>query len=41
MVAVAWLVVSPRTVESHVEQVLRRLGFRSRTQIAAWMAGRG
>ena len=32
----ARLVISPRTAESHVEQILTRLGFRSRAQIAAW-----
>ena len=36
----ARLVISPRTAESHVEQILTRLGFRSRAQIAAWTAGR-
>jgi non-specific serine/threonine protein kinase len=36
----ARLVVSPRTAESHVEQILTRLGFRSRAQIAAWVAAR-
>jgi non-specific serine/threonine protein kinase len=36
----ARLVVSPRTAESHVEQILTRLGFRSRTEIAAWAAKR-
>ncbi len=34
----ARLVISPRTAESHVEQILTRLGFRSRAQIAAWTA---
>ncbi|SNS76558.1 non-specific serine/threonine protein kinase [Geodermatophilus pulveris] len=34
----ARLVISPRTAESHVEQILTRLGFRSRAQIAAWAA---
>jgi non-specific serine/threonine protein kinase len=29
---------SQRTVETHVEHVLRKLGFGSRTQVAAWMA---
>jgi predicted ATPase/DNA-binding CsgD family transcriptional regulator len=33
----ARLVISPRTAESHVEQILTRLGFRSRAQIAAWV----
>ena len=36
----ARLVISPRTAESHVEQILTRLGFRSRAQIAAWTASR-
>ncbi|RHW29048.1 protein kinase [Nocardioides immobilis] len=31
------LVISPRTVEAHVEHVLVKLGFTSRTQIAAWI----
>jgi predicted ATPase/DNA-binding CsgD family transcriptional regulator len=34
----ARLVISPRTAESHVEQILTRLGFRSRAQIAAWVS---
>ena len=34
----ARLVISPRTAESHVEQILARLGFRSRAEIAAWHA---
>jgi DNA-binding CsgD family transcriptional regulator len=34
----ARLVVSPRTAEYHVEQILTRLGFRSRAEIAAWAA---
>lgn len=32
------LVLSPRTVESHVERIMNRLGVNSRTQIATWMA---
>ena len=32
------LVVSPRTVDGHVERALAKLGFSSRTQIAAWVA---
>ncbi len=32
------LVLSERTVESHVQHILTKLGFRSRTQIAAWAA---
>ena len=35
------LVVSPGTVANHVEHILRRLGFRSRTQIATWAVERG
>jgi non-specific serine/threonine protein kinase len=35
------LFISIRTAESHVEQILARLGFRSRAQIAAWVAARG
>jgi predicted ATPase/DNA-binding CsgD family transcriptional regulator len=31
------LVISQRTVESHVESILRKLGFASRTQVAAWV----
>jgi len=33
----ARLVLSPRTTEGHVENILRKLGFRSRAQIAAWV----
>ncbi|MGY1636765.1 ATP-binding protein [Geodermatophilus sp. SYSU D00742] len=36
----ARLVISPRTAESHVEQILTRLGFRSRAEIAAWVVTR-
>ncbi|WP_171058070.1 ATP-binding protein [Modestobacter altitudinis] len=32
----ARLVISPRTAESHVQQILTRLGLRSRAQLAAW-----
>lgn len=35
------LVVSQRTAQGHVENILRKLGFTSRTQVAAWVAGRG
>ncbi|QIZ38584.1 LuxR C-terminal-related transcriptional regulator [Saccharopolyspora sp. ASAGF58] len=31
------LVISPRTVECHVEHILVKLGFNTRTQIAAWV----
>jgi pimeloyl-ACP methyl ester carboxylesterase/DNA-binding CsgD family transcriptional regulator len=34
------LFIAPRTAETHVENLLRKLGFRSRAQVAAWMAGR-
>lgn len=32
------LVVSPRTVDHHVENILGKLGFSSRAQVAAWTA---
>jgi predicted ATPase/DNA-binding CsgD family transcriptional regulator len=32
------LVISRRTVESHVEHILSKLGFTTRTQLAAWVA---
>ncbi|MGW4330756.1 LuxR C-terminal-related transcriptional regulator [Nocardia sp. NPDC004573] len=32
------LVVSPRTVDRHVEDILCKLGFSSRAQVAAWIA---
>jgi len=34
----ARLVVSRRTAETHVESILRKLSFASRTQVAAWVA---
>jgi DNA-binding CsgD family transcriptional regulator len=37
----ARLSISVRTAESHVEQILARLGFRSRAQVAAWVATSG
>jgi pimeloyl-ACP methyl ester carboxylesterase/DNA-binding CsgD family transcriptional regulator len=33
------LSVAPRTAEAHVENIRRKLGVRSRAQIAAWVAG--
>ncbi len=33
------LSISPRTAETHVENLRRKLGFRSRSQVAAWAAG--
>ena len=35
----ARLVVAQRTAEGHVENILSKLGFTSRTQVAGWMAG--
>jgi predicted ATPase/DNA-binding CsgD family transcriptional regulator len=37
----ARLVISQRTAESHVQHALTKLGFRSRSQLAAWVAQRG
>jgi DNA-binding NarL/FixJ family response regulator len=34
----ARLVIAQRTVDGHVEHILSKLGFNSRTQIAAWIA---
>jgi DNA-binding CsgD family transcriptional regulator len=34
------LVISPRTAEGHIEHILTKLGFTSRTHIAAWAAAR-
>jgi DNA-binding NarL/FixJ family response regulator len=34
------LLISQRTAESHVENILRKLGLTSRAQIAAWIAQR-
>jgi DNA-binding CsgD family transcriptional regulator len=36
----ARLVIAQRTAETHVENVLTKLGFTSRTQIAAWVTAR-
>ena len=35
----AALVISQRTAEAHVENILAKMGFSSRTQIAAWVHG--
>jgi DNA-binding NarL/FixJ family response regulator len=32
----AELVLSPRTIDGHVDNILTKLGFSSRAQIAAW-----
>ena len=37
----ARLVISQRTVESHVDHILGKLGMNSRTQVASWVAERG
>jgi DNA-binding NarL/FixJ family response regulator len=34
------LVIAQRTAEGHVEHILYKLGFTSRTQVAAWVAER-
>jgi non-specific serine/threonine protein kinase len=36
----ARLVVSPRTVDGHMERILAKLDFTSRTQVAGWVAAR-
>ena len=36
----AQLLISERTVESHVRNIMNKLGFNSRAQIASWMADR-
>jgi predicted ATPase/DNA-binding CsgD family transcriptional regulator len=37
----ARLVIAPRTAETHVENSLTKLGFTTRTQLAAWVLQRG
>ena len=32
------LAISERTVDAHVQHILNKLGFNSRTQVAAWVA---
>jgi non-specific serine/threonine protein kinase len=34
------LVISQRTAESHVHNIMRKLGFTSRAQVAAWATAR-
>jgi predicted ATPase/DNA-binding CsgD family transcriptional regulator len=36
----ARLVISPRTVETHVDNILGKLGMTSRTQVASWISAR-
>jgi hypothetical protein len=36
----AELVISPATVARHIANIMAKLGFRSRAQIAAWVADR-
>jgi non-specific serine/threonine protein kinase len=36
----AQLVIAQRTAESHVQHILTKLGFKSRSQIAAWAVTR-
>jgi predicted ATPase/DNA-binding NarL/FixJ family response regulator len=33
------MVISPRTAETHVQHIMNKLGFTTRSQIAAWSAG--
>ena len=35
------LVVNSRTIEKHIENILSKLGFTSRTQIAVWASEKG
>jgi non-specific serine/threonine protein kinase len=35
------LAITERTVETHVSKILRKLGFRSRTQVATWIIEQG
>ena len=37
----AEFVLSERTVESHVQHILTKLGFTSRTEVAAWVVRSG
>ncbi|GAB3900030.1 hypothetical protein GCM10029964_086810 [Kibdelosporangium lantanae] len=37
----ARLVIAPRTAEAHVERILAKLGFNTRTQLAAWITQPG
>lgn len=35
------LVLSERTIEGHVTNILNKLGFNARTQVAAWATQKG
>ena len=35
------LVIAQRTVDTHVERILAKLGFNTRAQVAAWAATEG
>jgi DNA-binding NarL/FixJ family response regulator len=35
------LVISYRTVETHIANILFKLGFAARTQVAAWVVEKG
>jgi DNA-binding NarL/FixJ family response regulator len=37
----AELIVAERTVDAHVYNMLSKLGFRSRAQVAGWAVGQG
>jgi hypothetical protein len=40
-VAALALVIAQRTVDTHVERILAKLGFASRAQVAAWVVRQG
>jgi DNA-binding CsgD family transcriptional regulator len=37
----AHLIITPRTADAHVANILGKLGFSTRAQVAAWVAVRG